>query len=596
MAQEFFDYQERDIDKLPDWSKVTGDISDELVKIQRERQDKRDEQDRKTQESLTKLEDIDMGESQTMNELKLKAVEDSKRYLLEQEKLMKQNKLDPNQRLIALQTQMDDWKAFSNVTNEWDKNYSEYLTRMEDGTSAGMEQAMAEWNEEFGNIANKAVKTNGKNGRLYLTTTDGSGEPLSINALNNRLKDRVNKYDINGEVQNQVQKLGQVVKVINKDGILSMDDVRENPVYEEAKEKMIEALLGSDRDTSSILSDYVGGYSFTRDKSMQGKEDENGNEMILLTADKNGTYQPEFTKPQKEKAEEYVELQLEMQLGSKETPKPPKVSSGRTTPEWKYKAKAREKKIAELFQTAVDLASGDEAARTDAINRVKQYTDITNVVKDGDQWIIEFGDKESDVIQSTGDTEMDARSLFKYTVGGSYRDEYGATSPKTAYDLWKGLDRSAGEIASDFGEYERIGRKTAYDIKTEDGSTVGDSIIEIFEGDSPDNIKLASLQGVINTMELPKDIAPTKIIKKLEQLKTLRAVNPIKLIDLFNTEVNELIENYNNSLDQQDGGGQTATEDGGGQTATEDGGGQTATEDGGGQTATEDGGGGMGQY
>lgn len=240
-----------------------------------------------------------------------------KRYLLEQEKLMKQNKLDPNQRLIALQTQMDDWKAFSNVTNEWDKNYSEYLTRMEDGTSAGMEQAMAEWNEEFGNIANKAVKTNGKNGRLYLTTTDGSGEPLSINALNNRLKDRVNKYDINGEVQNQVQKLGQVVKVINKDGILSMDDVRENPVYEEAKEKMIEALLGSDRDTSSILSDYVGGYSFTRDKSMQGKEDENGNEMILLTADKNGTYQPEFTKPQKEKAEEYVELQLEMQLGSR---------------------------------------------------------------------------------------------------------------------------------------------------------------------------------------------------------------------------------------------------------------------------------------
>ena len=226
MAQEFFDYQERDIDKLPDWSKVTGDISDELVRIQKERQAKRDEQDRKTQESLTKLEDIEMGESQTMNELKLKAVEDSKRYLLEQEKLMKQNKLDPTQRLIALQTQMDDWKAFSNVTNEWDKNYSEYLTRMEDGTSAGMEQSMAEWNEEFGNIANKAVKTNNENGRLYLTTTDGSGEPLSINALNNRLKDRVNKYDVNGEVQNQVQKLGQVVKIINKDGILSMDDVR----------------------------------------------------------------------------------------------------------------------------------------------------------------------------------------------------------------------------------------------------------------------------------------------------------------------------------------------------------------------------------
>lgn len=573
MAQEFFDYQERDIDKLPDWSKVTGDISDELVRIQKERQAKRDEQDRKTQESLTKLEDIEMGESQTMNELKLKAVEDSKRYLLEQDKLMKQNKLDPTQRLITLQTQMDDWKAFSNVTNEWDKNYSEYLTRMEDGTSAGMEQAMAEWNEEFGNIANKAVKTNNENGRLYLTTTDGSGEPLSINALNNRLKDRVNKYDVNGEVQNQVQKLGQVVKIINKDGILSMDDVRENPVYEEAKEKMIEALLGSDRDTSSILSDYVGGYSFTRDKSMQGKEDENGNEMILLTADKNGTYQPEFTKTQKDKAKEYVDLQLEMQLGFKETPKAPEVKQTyRPTADDRQRYDKR-KKEAELFQTAIDLVGGDAQARQTAINNVIGYTDVTNIVKDGNSWIIEFGDKDPEVVQSTGDPEMDAMSLFRYTVGESFKQQYGATSPKTARDVWKGLGRTDSGLASKFGEYERIGRKTAYDIKTEDGSTVGNSIIEIFEGDSPDSVKLARLEEVISTMDLPKGIEPTQVITKLKQLKTLRAVDPIELIDKFNTEVNELIENYNNSLGQQGGGDQTATEDAGDQTATEDGGG-----------------------
>ena len=527
MAQEFFDYQERDIDKLPDWSKVTGDISDKLVRIQKERQAKRDEQDRKTQESLTALEDIDMGESQTMNELKLKAVEDSKRYLLEQDKLMKQNKLDPTQRLITLQTQMDDWKAFSNVTNEWDKNYSEYLTRMEDGTSAGMEQAMAEWNEEFGNIANKAVKTNNENGRLYLTTTDGSGEPLSINALNNRLKDRVNKYDINGEVQNQVQKLGQVVKVINKDGILSMDDVRKNPASEEAKKKMVEALLGSDRDTSSIVSDYVGGYSFTRDKSMQGKEDENGNEMILLTADKNGTYQPEFTPDQKDKAEKYVELQLEMQLGSKETPKAPEVKQTyRPTADDRQRYDKR-KKEAELFQTAIDLVGDDVQARQTAINNVIGYTDVTNIVKDGNSWIIEFGDKDPEVVQSTGDPEMDAMSLFRYTVGESFKQQYGATSPKTARDVWKGLGRTDSGLASEFGEKERIGRRTAYDIETSDGSTVGKSIIEIFEGDSPDSVKLAMFRDVINTMKLPKGMpVPEDTITELEKLKTFRAVNP----------------------------------------------------------------------
>lgn len=511
MAQEFFDYQERDIDKLPDWSKVTGDISDELVRIQKERQAKRDEQDRKTQESLTKLEDIDMGESQTMNELKLKAVEDSKRYLLEQEKLMKQNKLDPNQRLISLQTQMDDWKAFSNVTNEWDKNYSEYLTRMEDGTSAGMEQAMAEWNEEFGNISNKAVKTNGKNGRLYLTTTDGSGEPLSINALNNRLKDRVNKYDVNGEVQNQVQKLGQVVKIINKDGILSMDDVRENPVYEEAKEKMIEALLGSDRDTSSILSDYVGGYSFTRDKSMQGKEDENGNEMILLTADKNGTYQPEFTPDQKKKAEEYVDLQLEMQLGFKETPKAPKVSSGVSTPEWKVRRRDEKEKIADEFNTAIDVAEGNEQV----ISRVYRNTNVKSILKQGDTWKIQFDNNQTIDLQSSGNTIEDAKMLFDYTTGPATLNKLGPSASEIAYKEWERYgDKQAGDLAGDFGSLADYGIESIYDVNVNDGSNMYESISETLSSKSSLASKVSDLNYIFSQMQLPSGVMKPEVTFK----------------------------------------------------------------------------------
>ena len=522
MAQEFFDYQERDIDKLPDWSKVTGDISDKLVRIQKERQAKRDEQDRKTQESLTKLEDIEMGESQTMNELKLKAVEDSKRYLLEQDKLMKQNKLDPTQRLITLQTQMDDWKAFSNVTNEWDKNYSEYLTRMEDGTSAGMEQAMAEWNEEFGNIANKAVKTNNENGRLYLTTTDGSGEPLSINALNNRLKDRVNKYDVNGEVQNQVQKLGQVVKIINKDGILSMDDVRENPVYEEAKEKMIEALLGSDRDTSSILSDYVGGYSFTRDKSMQGKEDENGNEMILLTADKNGTYQPEFTPEQKEKAEKYVDLQLEMQLGFKETPKPEKVKSTRNPNQWEVERSDKKRKTADLFNTAIDVAEGNESV----LERVYRNTNVKSILKQGDIWTIQFDNNQTERLKSGGNTIEDAKMLFDYTVGPVKLNDLGANAAEDAYKEWERYgDKQVGELAGDFGSLADYGIESIYDVNMNDGSNIYESISETLNSKSNLPAKVSDLNYIFSQMQLPSGVDKPEVTFKYDNGRVSYAIN-----------------------------------------------------------------------
>jgi hypothetical protein len=555
MAQEFFDYQERDIDKLPDWSKVTGDISDKLVRIQKERQAKRDEQDRKTQESLTALEDIDMGESQTMNELKLKAVEDSKRYLLEQEKLMKQNKLDPNQRLIALQTQMDDWKAFSNVTNEWDKNYSEYLTRMEEDASAGMEQAMAEWNEEFGNIANKAVKTNNENGRLYLTTTDGSGEPLSINALNNRLKDRVNKYDVNGEVQNQVQKLGQVVKVINKDGIMSMDDVRKNPAYEEAKKKMVEALLGSDRDTSSILSDYVGGYSFTRDKSMQGKEDENGNEMILLTADKNGTYQPEFTKTQKDKAKEYVDLQLEMQLGFKETPKAPEVKSTRNPNQWEVERSDKKRKTADLFNTAIDVAEGNESV----LERVYRNTNVKSILKQGDIWTIQFDNNQTERLKSGGNTIEDAKMLFDYTVGPVKLNELGANAAEDAYKEWERYgDKQVGKLAGDFGSLADYGIESIYDVNMKDGSNIYESISETLSSKSSLASKVSDLNYIFSQMQLPSGVVRPEVTFKYINGNVSYSINGEPKGFVKDPSGSDVLEAVNtaieNSLAQQGGG------------------------------------------
>lgn len=547
MAQEFFDYQERDIDKLPDWSKVTGDISDKLVRIQKERQAKRDEQDRKTQESLTKLEDIEMGESQTMNELKLKAVEDSKRYLLEQDKLMKQNKLDPTQRLITLQTQMDDWKAFSNVTNEWDKNYSEYLTRMEDGTSAGMEQAMAEWNEEFGNIANKAVKTNNENGRLYLTTTDGSGEPLSINALNNRLKDRVNKYDVNGEVQNQVQKLGQVVKIINKDGILSMDDVRENPVYEEAKEKMIEALLGSDRDTSSILSDYVGGYSFTRDKSMQGKEDENGNEMILLTADKNGTYQPEFTPEQKEKAEKYVDLQLEMQLGFKETPKPEKVKSTRNPNQWEVERSDKKKRIADEFNTAIDVAEGNEQV----ISRVYRNTNVKSILKQGDIWTIQFDNNQTIDLQSSGNTIEDAKMLFDYTTGPATLNDLGPSASEVAYKEWDRYgDKQVGKLAVDFGSLADYGIESIYDVNMKDGSNIYESISETLNSKSSLPSKVSDLNYIFSQMQLPSGVVRPEVTFKYDNGNVSYSINGEPKVFVKDPSGSDVLEAVNTAIEE----------------------------------------------
>tara|TARA_R110000787_G_C13279908_1_gene432378 strand:- start:20 stop:826 length:807 start_codon:yes stop_codon:yes gene_type:complete len=262
-------------------------------------------------------------------------------------------------------------------------------------------------------------------------------------------------------------------------------------------------------------------------------------------------------------------MQLEMQMGHKETAVvPERKQTYRPTADDRDRY-AKNKEIANIFQTSVDLVSGDEKSREDALNRVKQYTDISNVVKKGEKWIVELKDGTVQTVNSTGDPELDAKSLFIYTVGEDFKTNYGATSPQTAYDAWKKGGNVAGDLADDFGAMEKIGRKTAFDITTSSGNTVGDEIITIFSSEVADNVKLAKLKGVIETMDLPKGMGiPESMITKLERLNTLRGVDATFIIDEFNKEMQGLIEQYNSSFGDTTPTGGTTTPTGGTTTPT----------------------------
>jgi hypothetical protein len=415
---EFYNYVKRDYTDAPDWASVTKEISDELTEISKARVEKRAEIEKSTQETVNALNQQEMGANQTLNQMVLDGSREATSYLLAQNKLLKQNKIKPEQYMTAKQAQLDDWNTLSGSVKTWQQDYSEYTTRMEEDKSAGMEQSMAEWNESFGNVSNKSIVVNPTNGRLYVTTKNEDGsiskdpkDMVTVNALNNRMKDRIDKYDINGAVQNQVSQLGQILKVVNKDGIMTADDVRQNEKFIAAKPKMITALLGSDRNISSILSDSVGGYSFTQDPKMQGKTDDNGNELILLKPDANGLYQPDFTAEQKQAAEDYVDDQLEMQIGRKETPTPTKTSSsGRTKTQGETIASAK-------FELAHQIASGNQ----DDIDRIVGDEDagILGIELNDGVWTIAFDDvlKKKATFPSTGNTVNDALKIYQYTAG-----------------------------------------------------------------------------------------------------------------------------------------------------------------------------------
>ena len=548
MSKTFYGYVKRDLTKDPDWAAVTSKITDDLVDISKERQATRDDIQKQTLATQDILNTYDQGANQTFNSAIQNGSGQAVDYTLQQYKMLKNGDINYRDYLSSLQVQQDDWKNLNKVSKGWNEKYDEYLRRVKDGESSILEQDSAKYIESFGNISDKTFITSKSNGRLYMATVNPDGsinqDPktmTTVAAVGNILNDKVDKVDVIGEVNRQVQTLGKVITSMGgKDGIATIEDIRKQPDYQKAEEAIVKGILTTDRDKASVLLDYLKGYKTTRDPS---KADET---TILLVQDGNGLFQPKLTGPQEKSAYAAVKDQLRSQLDYIETAAPPeRKQTYRPTADDRDRW-AKTKEIANIFQTAVDLASGDEKSRADALNRVKQYTDITNVVKKGNKWIVELNDGTVQTIDSTGDPELDAKSLFTYTVGEDFKRNYGATSPQTAYDAWKKGGNVAGDLASDFGAMEKIGRKTAFDIEGSSGNTVGDEIIKIFSSEVADNVKLAKLKGVIETMDLPKGIGtPESMITKLESLNTLRGVDATFIIDEFNKEMEGLIEQYN---------------------------------------------------
>jgi len=81
--------------------------------VDKERQNKRNEIQTKTDELLTDLRDYQAGGNNTFNAYVLDGSTQVKDYMLMQNKLLKQGKLDPNAYTRSSQLLQDDWNSFS---------------------------------------------------------------------------------------------------------------------------------------------------------------------------------------------------------------------------------------------------------------------------------------------------------------------------------------------------------------------------------------------------------------------------------------------------------------------------------------------------
>ena len=358
-----------------DWSKITGDIVDELQTIQSEKQKKRDDIQTKTDELLTDLRDYQAGGNNTFNGYVLDGSKQVKDYMLMQNKLLKQGKLDPNSYTRSQQLLQDDWNSFQAAAETFNTDYAEAMKAANAGDTSKLGMLSFDKLQSATDIQKSRLVIN-TDGRLYSQT--GEGQLIGFTNMNARQKDIPKNYNIIEGAKSFSSTLGTYKKAYPN---MTIEDIARQPEFSKARDTFIEGVLnqGTGRDFLSILTQ--NGYELT-----QNPDEATGN-TILIKADSNGLLQPDKDSLNKHRdaAKKILQEAISVQLDYKE-------SAGTKTASERILEKGEAEKIksagdnykltAQLFSTDGNLnqsAATKLAQANTNIDRIQLTNDGINI-------------------------------------------------------------------------------------------------------------------------------------------------------------------------------------------------------------------------
>ena len=364
------------------WGKIATQITDDIAKVEKDRQDKRDVVQKAFDDAGEKFNEIPKGQNKGFNQFIIQGADGVREYRKElakriqaggyEDKNGKWIKLSPSAGTQMIQNTSQDWSNFAREAKNYNKWFADMMKRQQRDPKAPMkpppagayELFLGEDRADLSDMRNKKIVTDPNTGRMSLHTYDKSGNVISTKSLNsinnpeNQLADRV---DVSGLIKNEFDKAGNF-KVWSKgtDGKMKMiasQKLRKD--YGQLKANIKNAIMSNDRNIFSVLADNMQGSNFTAyrgDKTgddyknkMQNLTDKlmeqaqfsgtpiprtqaelDAAKLMVATEDDDlGNTQPVFTAEQRKIASDYVEKQIDAQAGWEESQAPSPDKSGR---------------------------------------------------------------------------------------------------------------------------------------------------------------------------------------------------------------------------------------------------------------------------
>ena len=401
----FYKYKERDdISKsMIDWSGITKEISDNLMKEKTRRDDLKFKIEEDQAEKLKAIDEYAKGLDPTMNQAMLEYAQNYKDYLLNSHKLMKNGLVSVNDTKIKKQGAMDTFNALNDITKVYNEKIGAFLE-----TGGSLNEFVA------GNVAGaldirKSQLMIDDMGRGSFVTLDENGNEVivPVTSVNTILNDKYDRFDTTGEVVNAVKSITNDW-TITYGGYRSINDLRQRKEYDGILNSKVDAILSSDKKILEAASDMLD-MKVTYDENLVNENPDK----YILAKNQGGKISFDAEKVKKQ-VKERLKSHIDAAIGKTETQKP----YVPTADERNRSASARDEK--QTFSLITRALQGDKSALQSIIS--KPEYGIAN--------IIDKGEGKFSIVKDNGDViPMDINSGIS-SAGGNFANAIGLSGEK----------------------------------------------------------------------------------------------------------------------------------------------------------------------
>jgi hypothetical protein len=345
----YFGYVAPDINKEVNWAKIGTDFADMLNKGEADREKRRQEIDKQTDEFVKMLNEAPQGQYASLNQWTLDYASDIKKSMLLLNRELKSGRLDPDKFIKNRQNLTDGTNSIFNLSKTWQAEYDTIEKRRLDGTGSFLEQDIAAQVEKLGRFKESKPFVNPTDYSVLIGSVGADGkvntnpyEAKSPTVMTGLLKTRYDKFNTLDSSKKIAAAAGKDIRVVAGKLKRRVSDIMQRPdapdvkdatkLYFRLEDAAISSALSNPDAAASVLVDTKlvnpktgNAYELTYDPKQAGGDN------IYMEFDKgSGKYTAKLTPEQMQTAKETVRDAVRYQLDYEETAAPEYAPQSRT--------------------------------------------------------------------------------------------------------------------------------------------------------------------------------------------------------------------------------------------------------------------------